>query len=135
MANRRLSNELNFTSFIIIVVIIFLEEPTAYSLTRQRFQANFGTNELRLIRGSARWLSICPSLPFWKAQFSLHLIDYFPAAILFSKTRSQNGLWAWPQLILFILKRAVGGFNNRFPARRRSIKGDWPGRKEVILVS
>ena len=34
-----------------------------------------------------------------------------------------------------MLKRAVGEFNNRFPARRRSIKGDWPGRKEVILVS
>ena len=32
VANRRLSNELNFTSFIIIIIIIiffFLEEPTA----------------------------------------------------------------------------------------------------------
>ena len=127
------------------------------SLTRQHFQANFGTNELHMIQGSAHWVSICPSLPFYKAQFSLDLqyqslllkqkcqwswhffssqlwllygnshmeaivdwrksasstgtfasiimtgtvVDYFPAAILFSKTHSQNGLWAWPQLILY----------------------------------
>ena len=34
-----------------------------------------------------------------------------------------------------MVKRAVGEFNNRFPAHRCSIKGDWPGQKEVILVS
>ena len=63
---------------------------STYSLTRQNLQVDFGTNELHLIQGSAHWVSICPSLLFWKVQFSLHLVHYFPGAILFSKTDSQK---------------------------------------------